>query len=49
VRAALVVSAMIGISSGHQLLALDTLRDVPAQRVTELLRPALRALAKAQD
>jgi AcrR family transcriptional regulator len=45
-RAALMVSTMVGVTIGHQLLSLTALRDAPAARVTTLLRPALEALAQ---
>lgn len=45
-RAALIVTTMVGVTIGHQLLSLTTLRDAPADRVTALLRPALEALAQ---
>jgi len=43
-RAALVVTAMVGVTIGHQLLALPALRDAPAERIAALLRPALKSL-----
>ncbi|NUS25164.1 MAG: TetR family transcriptional regulator [Streptomyces sp.] len=43
-RAALAVTALVGITIGHQLLGLPALREVPADRVAALLRPALKAL-----
>ncbi|WP_405402237.1 TetR/AcrR family transcriptional regulator [Streptomyces sp. NBC_01104] len=45
-RAALIVTTMVGVTIGHQLLGLAALRDVPADRVTALLRPALDALTR---
>jgi len=44
-RAALAVTAMVGVTIGHQLLALPALRDAPAERIAALLRPALKSLA----
>ncbi|MGW2657481.1 TetR/AcrR family transcriptional regulator [Streptomyces sp. NPDC001478] len=44
-RAALIVTTMVGATLGHQLLGISALRDVPADRITALLRPALEALA----
>ncbi|WP_326668825.1 TetR/AcrR family transcriptional regulator [Streptomyces sp. NBC_01257] len=44
--AALIVTTMVGVTIGHQLLGLAALRDVPADRVTALLRPALDALTR---
>ncbi|MFK0069643.1 TetR family transcriptional regulator [Streptomyces sp. NPDC091046] len=43
-RAALVVSTLLGVAVGHQLLGLSPLRDAPADRIAALLRPALAAL-----
>jgi AcrR family transcriptional regulator len=43
-RAALLISTVIGVTIAHQLLCVDTLRDVPAPRLAELLRPAMRTL-----
>ncbi|MET9353721.1 TetR family transcriptional regulator [Streptomyces sp. NPDC006617] len=43
-RAALVVSTLLGVSVGHQLLGLSPLRDASADRIAALLRPALAAL-----
>ncbi|MFF9812269.1 TetR/AcrR family transcriptional regulator [Streptomyces sp. NPDC014006] len=45
-RAALVVTALLGITIGHQLLGLAPLSDAPADRVAALLRPAVRALVE---
>ncbi len=45
-RAALIVTTMVGVTIGHQLLGLNALTDAPADRVTALLRPALDALAQ---
>ncbi|WP_327712158.1 TetR family transcriptional regulator [Streptomyces sp. NBC_00464] len=45
-RAALIVTTMVGVTIGHQLLSLTALRDAPADRVTALLRPALEALTQ---
>jgi AcrR family transcriptional regulator len=43
-RAALVVTALLGVTVGHQLLGLAPLREAPADRIAELLRPAVKAL-----
>ncbi|WP_399885970.1 TetR/AcrR family transcriptional regulator [Streptomyces sp. BBFR51] len=43
-RAALVVSTLLGVAIGHQLLSLPPLRDAPAEHVAALLRPAIEAL-----
>jgi AcrR family transcriptional regulator len=45
-RAALVITTVVGATIGHQLLGLTELRDAPPERVAELLRPALRALTE---
>ncbi|MER5847777.1 TetR family transcriptional regulator [Streptomyces sp. NPDC002012] len=45
-RAALVITTMVGVTIGHQLLGLDTLRDAPADRIAALLRPAFKALTE---
>ncbi|MEU6771359.1 TetR family transcriptional regulator [Streptomyces sp. NPDC046759] len=45
-RAALMVTALLGVTVGHHLLGLAPLRDAPADRVAALLRPAIRALAE---
>ncbi|MFI6353342.1 TetR/AcrR family transcriptional regulator [Streptomyces sp. NPDC050743] len=45
-RAALVVTTLLGVTIGHQLLGLAPLRDAPADRVAALLRPAVKALAE---
>ncbi|MGW2841022.1 TetR family transcriptional regulator [Streptomyces sp. NPDC001493] len=44
-RAALLVTALLGVTIGHQLLGLAPLRDASADRVAALLRPAFKALA----
>lgn len=44
-RAALMVSMMLGVTIAHQLLGLTALRDASPERIAETLRPALRALA----
>jgi AcrR family transcriptional regulator len=43
-RAALVVTAMVGITIGHQLLGLPALADAPTDRIAALLRPAFKSL-----
>ncbi|MFD3583352.1 TetR/AcrR family transcriptional regulator [Streptomyces sp. NPDC058683] len=45
-RAALVVTALVGVTIGHQLLALPVLRDAPPEHIAALLRPALRSLTE---
>ncbi|MFG3017184.1 hypothetical protein ACGFZQ_01290 [Streptomyces sp. NPDC048254] len=45
-RAALVVTALVGVTIGHQLLALPVLRDAPPERIAALLRPALTSLTE---
>jgi len=45
-RAALVVTAMVGITIGHQLLALPALHDAPAERIAAVLRPAFKCLTQ---
>lgn len=44
-RAALVVTTLLGVTIGHQLLGLAALRDAPADHIAALLRPAVKALA----
>lgn len=44
-RAALMVSTMLGVTIAHQLLGLSALRDASGERIAETLRPSLRALA----
>ncbi|MBX7554165.1 TetR family transcriptional regulator [Streptomyces sp. NPDC004232] len=43
-RAALVVTALLGVTIGHQLLGLAAFREVPADHIAALLRPAIKAL-----
>ncbi|KKD07343.1 TetR/AcrR family transcriptional regulator [Streptomyces sp. WM6386] len=43
-RAALIVTTLLGVTIGHQLLALPALHDAPPERVAALLRPAIKAL-----
>lgn len=45
-RAALVISAMVGITIGHQLLDLDAFRGATSERIIELLRPAVQSLVE---
>ncbi|MBY8341913.1 TetR family transcriptional regulator [Streptomyces spinosirectus] len=47
-RAALVVTALLGVTIGHRLLGLATLREVPADHIAALLRPAIKALTGPQ-
>ncbi|MFF9347033.1 TetR/AcrR family transcriptional regulator [Streptomyces sp. NPDC014734] len=44
-RAALFVTALLGVTIGHQFLGLAALRGTPADRIAALLRPAFKALA----
>ena len=48
-RAALVVTTLLGVTIGHQLLGLTALRDTPADRIAALLRPAFEALVGPPD
>jgi AcrR family transcriptional regulator len=48
-RAALMISTMLGVTIAHQLLDLTALRDAPAERIAEVLRPAFQALAARPD
>ncbi|MET7936934.1 TetR family transcriptional regulator [Streptomyces sp. NPDC005322] len=43
-RAALAITAMVGVTIGHQLLDLDDLRGASPDELAAALRPALRAL-----
>lgn len=45
-RAALVITSLLGVTIGHQFLGLTVLRDAPADRIAALLRPAFKALAE---
>jgi len=47
-RAALVVTALLGVTIGHQLLGLAALREAPADHIAALLHPAIKALAGPQ-
>ncbi|MQY32686.1 hypothetical protein SRB17_06400 [Streptomyces sp. RB17] len=47
-RAALLVTTLLGVTIGHQLLGLTPLRDAPADRVAALLRPAIKALVEPE-
>lgn len=44
-RAALLVTALLGVTIGHQLLGLASLREASADHLAALLRPAIKALA----
>jgi len=44
-RAALVVTTLLGITIGHQFLGLPAHRDASADHIAALLRPAIKALA----
>jgi AcrR family transcriptional regulator len=48
-RAALMLVTMLGVTIGVQLIDLTALRDVPAERISEVLRPAFRALSAVRD
>ncbi|MCX4774075.1 hypothetical protein EES39_40115 [Streptomyces sp. ADI92-24] len=48
-RAALIITTMLGVTIGRQLLGLDVLRDAPAERIGTLLRPAIAALTEPPD
>jgi AcrR family transcriptional regulator len=43
-RAALAVTAILGVTIGHQLLDIGALRGTSAEQIADLLRPCLRAL-----
>lgn len=45
-RAGLMVATMLGVTIAHQLLDLTALRDASPERIAEILRPALHALAE---
>lgn len=46
-RAALIVTTLLGVTIGHQFLGLASLRDASADRIAALLRPAIKALTEA--
>lgn len=46
-RATLLGTTVLGVVIGRQLLQLDTLRDVPADKIIDLLRPCFLQLAGA--
>ncbi|MEU3856284.1 TetR family transcriptional regulator [Streptomyces sp. NPDC028722] len=48
-RAALVVTTLLGVTVGRQFLGLPPLKDAPADRTAALLRPALKALAEPRE
>ncbi|OIJ99389.1 TetR family transcriptional regulator [Streptomyces sp. MUSC 14] len=48
-RAALLVSTLLGITIGHQLLGLPPLRGAEADRVVDILRPAVKSLTASAD
>ena len=48
-RAAVVNAMLIGLALGRHLLALDHLADADPDRVVEILRPAVRAITKAEQ
>lgn len=43
-RAALIISMMLGITLGQQLLELDALRNAKPKEIAQLLQPTFRAL-----
>jgi AcrR family transcriptional regulator len=45
-RAALAVTAIVGVTLGHQLLGLPTLQDASVARIAEVFRPAVEALVQ---
>lgn len=45
-RAALMVTALLGVTVGHQLLGLAVLREASAEHIAALLRPAIQALSR---
>ncbi|MFI6061112.1 hypothetical protein [Streptomyces sp. NPDC051286] len=45
-RAALLVTTLVSVTIGHQLVGLDALRDTPADHIATLLRPALTSLTE---
>jgi hypothetical protein len=47
-RAVLALTTLLGVTVGHQLLALPALRDAPVERIAALLRPGISALAEPQ-
>jgi AcrR family transcriptional regulator len=48
-RAAIVNAMLIGIALGRHLIGLDHLADADPDRVVEILRPAVRAITKAEQ
>lgn len=48
-RAALLITTLLGVTIGHQLLSLPPLRDAQADHIAALLRPAFAALAGPPD
>lgn len=44
-RAALIMTTMMGLVIAHQLLDVSTLRDVPPREIADLLRPCFQILA----
>jgi AcrR family transcriptional regulator len=49
VRAALMISTVLGVTIAAQLLNLTALRDAPADRIADLLRPSFHALSADHD
>jgi AcrR family transcriptional regulator len=45
-RAALIITTVLGLTLGHQLLELDALRDTSTEKISALLRPALEVLVQ---
>ncbi|WP_405152114.1 TetR family transcriptional regulator [Sphaerisporangium sp. NBC_01403] len=48
-RAALMISTMLGVTIAHQLLDLTALRDVSPTRIAAALRPAITALTRPDE
>ncbi|MEV7970639.1 TetR family transcriptional regulator [Sphaerisporangium sp. NPDC088356] len=48
-RAALMISTMLGVTVAHQLLDLTALRDVSPTRIAAALRPAITALTRPDE
>ena len=47
-RAAVVSAAIIGVVLGRHLIRLDHLTDADPERIVEILRPAVRAITRAE-
>ncbi|GAA1969333.1 TetR/AcrR family transcriptional regulator [Amycolatopsis minnesotensis] len=48
-RAALMLTTLLGVTVGKHLLGLESLRTASPERIVELLRPSLRALANVRN